>query len=129
MVDENGWVGWNMIGEKIGHNPFDRFTPGGWDDQLSCRFGAGPEVATDNVLDLAWAPIADESAGSAMAQLSDDGWERISVEQGEIFAQPDDGSGWADEEGYGAAYLFTSSDVRWAQLREYLDFIRPPADQ
>lgn len=127
MVEQNGWVGWNMVGQKIGHSPFDIFPSGAPDGQLSCRWGAGPEVATDNVLDLAWAPIEEHAAASAQAALAERGFEIIESSEGRYFALPTDHTGWADSDGYGEAYLFTPSDVRWAQTRDQLVHIRSGA--
>lgn len=128
-VVSNGWVGWNMLGQEIGHNPFEAIAPGGLEGQLSCRWGEGQDVPTDNVLDLGWAPLAGDSMEAAKQTLVAAGFERIQGEEGEFLALSGVESGQAvDEDGYAEAYLFTGSDVRWAASREYLSYIRPPAD-
>lgn len=125
-VAQNGWVGWNMVGEEIGHSPFDQFPDGAPTGQLSCRFGKGPEVATDNVLDLAWAPISGDAARAAQEALQQQGFQRIDVADGiQWSVRADDG--WADDEGWGQTYLFTDTDVRWAMIRDQLGYINPAA--
>jgi hypothetical protein len=126
VVASNGWVGWNMVGQEIGHSPFDIFPDGAPNGQLSCRFGKGPEVATDNVLDLAWAPIDEATARTAQQALADAGYQRIEAADGVQYALRADG-GWADEEGWGATYLFTGTDVRWAVVRDELPYLAPVA--
>ncbi|KTS70084.1 hypothetical protein NS206_02015 [Microbacterium testaceum] len=122
-----GWVGWNMVGQEIGHSPFDAFPGGAPVGQLSCRFGAGPDVATDNVLDLAWAPIDGSAATSAQEYLADAGFERLDVPEGVQWALRGESGGWADAEGWGQTYLFTGTDVRWAQVRDDLGHLQPAA--
>lgn len=123
-VERLGWVGWNMVGEAIGHSPFDEFPSGAPDGQLSCRWGEGPEIATDNVLDLAWAPIDAETAAGVQAHLADQGFEMIEAPEGTYYAVRSDATGWSDSEGFGQSYLFTGTDVRWAQVKEDLSLIR-----
>jgi hypothetical protein len=124
MAEQNGWVGWDMVGREIGYSPFDAFPEGAPAGQLSCRWGAGPEVATDNVLDLAWAPIDEATSERAQTKLAADGFERVVAPEGTYLAMRSDGQGWADAEGFGQAYLFTGDDVRWAQVRDQIRFIR-----
>lgn len=126
MVAANGWVGWNMVGQEIGHSPFDQFAGGAPEGQLSCRFGAGPEVATDNVLDLAWAPITPDAARAAQDALQQQGFQRIDVADGIQWSVRDEG-GWVDDEGWGQTFLFTDTDVRWAVIRDQLKYINPAA--
>jgi len=125
-VASNGWTGWNMVGQEIGHSPFDAFPGGAPAGQLSCRFGPGPDVPTDNVLDLAWAPIDAAEAQSAQKYLADSGFQRIDVPEGvEWSVRGQDG--WADDEGWGQTYLFTDTDVRWAMIRDQLAYLQPAA--
>jgi hypothetical protein len=124
MVADNGWVGWNMVGQAIGHSPFDQFPEGAPAGQLSCRFGAGPDVATDNVVDLGWAPIADDDAESAQKHLADAGFQRIDTPEGTQWSVHGE-AGWADADGWGQTYLFTGTDVRWALIRDQLAYLRP----
>lgn len=85
-----------------------------------CRWGAGPEVATDNIIDLAWARIDPYNAVSAMQHLEETGWARSET----------DASGatlfTSETSGPGGAFLFTPSDVRWAAYAEYLEYITSP---
>jgi hypothetical protein len=124
MMAENGWVGWNMVGEEIGHSPFDSFPGGAPTGQLSCRWGEGPEVATDNVLDLAWAPIDAASARRAQDALREEGFEQIDAPEGTYLALRAGTTDWSDDDGFAETYLFTDTDVRWAQVRSDLAFIR-----
>lgn len=121
---ETGWVGWNMVGQEIGHSPFDIFPSGAPDGQLSCRYGSGPDVPTDNVIDLAWAPVDAATSDAAQAALADAGYERINVTDGVQWALRAEGY-WADEEGFGTTYHFTGDEVRWAQIRDELSLILP----
>ncbi|MDQ1110700.1 hypothetical protein QE418_000148 [Microbacterium testaceum] len=126
-VSDNGWVGWNMVGQEIGHSPFDRFPDGAPTGQLSCRFGAGPEVATDNVIDLAWAPIDATTAAAAQRALEAEGFQRVDTADAVQWGmRPGDG-GWKDDDGWGQTYSFTGSEVRWAVVRSELDLLQPPA--
>ncbi|WP_148286428.1 hypothetical protein [Microbacterium sp. B19] len=126
QVTQNGWVGWNMAGDTTGHSPFDQFPDGAPKGQLSCRFGAGPDVPTDNVLDLAWAPIDSAASRAAQDALETRGFQRIEVPAGVEWALRGD-EGWADDEGWGQTFLFTGTDVRWAMIRNQLDYIKPAA--
>lgn len=125
-VADNGWIGWNMAGQTIGHSPFDVFPGGAPAGQLSCRFGAGPDVPTDNVLDLAWAPVDDTAAQAAQDALADAGYQRIDVTDGVQWAMRAE-DGWADDEGWGMTYHFTPGEVRWAVIRDELSLLRPAA--
>ncbi|MBW9110020.1 hypothetical protein JNB63_04360 [Microbacterium trichothecenolyticum] len=35
-------------------------------------------------------------------------------------------TGWADAEGYGASYLFTAQDGRWAMFKDELKYVKAP---
>jgi hypothetical protein len=123
-LDRLGWMGWNMVGQQIGHSPFDGFPGGAPAGQLSCRFGKGPEVATDNVLDLAWAPIDQTASQAAQEHLADVGFERIVAPEGVQWSVRGE-AGWADADGWGQTFLFTGSDVRWAMIRDELQYLQP----
>lgn len=127
MVTGNGWVGWDMIGDEIGHNPFAALAVGDLPGQLSCRWGAGPDVPTDNVLDLAWAPIDAEKAETAQGTLEERGWQRLPAETGVYLVAVAPLSEGGDEDGFGAVYHFTGRDVRWAQTRDHLAYLGAPA--
>lgn len=125
-VTGNGWVGWNTIGRQIGYNPFEALRPGGLERQLACRWGKGPDVATDNVLDIAWAPLAGDAVEKAKQKLVAAGYDRILTEGGEYLAWSSGELGYQDEYGYDSTYLFTGGDVRWAANRISLAHLRPP---
>lgn len=126
-LSDLGWIGWNMVGQEIGHSPFDVFPDGAPVGQLSCRFGKGPDVATDNVLDLAWAPIDGAAAQAAQTYLADAGFQRIDTPEGVEWAVRGEAGGWADADGWGQSYSFTDTDVRWAQVRDDLQYLQPAA--
>lgn len=120
LARSNGWIPWSTVDEPIGARPFDGFPGGVPEGHIVCRWGAGPEVATDNIVDLAWARIDPYNAVSAMQHLEETGWTR-----GET-----DASGatlfTSETSGPGGAFLFTPSDVRWAADAEHLDDITSP---
>ncbi|MFJ6652110.1 hypothetical protein ACIQLJ_04840 [Microbacterium sp. NPDC091313] len=122
-VERLGWVGWNMAGEAVGHSPFDDFPGGAPAGQLSCRWGAGPEVATDNVLDLAWAPIDDAAAAEAQVALQAAGFVSTQGDGGTLL-QVRGEAGWEDEQGFGQTYLFTPGEVRWGWFRDDIALLR-----
>lgn len=122
-VAQNGWVGWNTVDRQVGIRPLNGFPGGAPEGQLACRFGVGPDVGTDNVLDLVWAPITTDAANAAQEYLQSQGFERIDVADGvqwSVRAM----DGWGDAEGWGQTYLFTASDVRWVQIRDHLSYIK-----
>jgi len=125
-VSDNGWVGWNMVGREIGHSPFDRFPEGAPTGQLSCRFGAGPEVATDNVIDLAWAPIDATTAAAAQRALEAEGFQRVDTSDAVQWGMRSDDGSAKDDDGWGETYSFSGSEVRWAVVRSQLDLLQPP---
>ena len=73
MMASNGWVSWETQDQQIGARPFDVFPNGTPDGAIVCRWGADPNLATDNVIDLAWSPIDPESAVAAMDKLEERG--------------------------------------------------------
>ncbi|WP_396668152.1 hypothetical protein [Microbacterium sp. R86528] len=115
MMNENGFVSWETTGEQIGARPFDAFPDGPPADQIVCRWGDGPEVATDNVIDLAWAPLPSADQSGTQDYLISQGYTR----------SHDDATVLISVEG-GDGYLFTASDVRWAPRADYLQYIQSP---
>lgn len=113
-----------MVEQQAGYSPFDVFPDGAPAGQLSCRWGAGPDVATDNVVDLGWAPIEGEAASRAQEALTAAGYKQIVEPAGTYMTIPYDDATDQDTEDFGPTYLFTTSDVRYATTREQLDLIR-----
>ncbi|MBD3941664.1 hypothetical protein IF188_08155 [Microbacterium sp. NEAU-LLC] len=126
-VTENGWTSWQLPYEGVGGSPFDAFTSGAPAGSISCRWGEDPTLATDNVIDLAWAPIGPDAASAAQRQLEAEGYERIETTEGVYLAMRGE-DGWADEEGFAQAYLFTPDDVRWAMFKDELRFVQAPGE-
>ncbi|PTT20050.1 hypothetical protein DBR36_06490 [Microbacterium sp. HMWF026] len=123
---QQGWVSWNAAEEGVEFSPFDTFPGGAPAGQLSCRYGAGPDVATDNFFGLAWAPISGSAAQAAQEALAAAGYQRLDVDGSTQWAMA--GSpGYSDDEGWGETYQFSESDVRWVSIRNELQYFAPPA--
>lgn len=128
-LESNGWISWNTLDQDPSYSPFDILPAGAPEGALSCRWGQGPEVGTDNVYDLAWAPVDTATAGEAARALEADGYRRIETPEGTYLALPQDpATGYADEDGLGPSFLFTGTDMRWAATREDLGQIRIALD-
>ncbi len=125
IVAQNGWVSWETQDQTIGARPFDRFPDGAPVGQLLCRWGESPDIPTDNLIDLAWSPIASSAAAAAQESLVGEGYERIDAPEGMYLAMRS-AEGWADDEGYGDSYLFTDDDVRWAMTKADLAYVKAP---
>ncbi|MEV8266215.1 hypothetical protein [Microbacterium sp. NPDC076911] len=115
IMAENGFVSWETTDEQIGAQPFDAFPGGPPEDQIVCRWGEGQDIPTDNVIDLAWAPLAAGDQSGAQDYLVAQGYTRSNRDEGALFSI-DGGDG----------YLFTDSDVRWAPQADYLQYIQSP---
>jgi len=123
MMTENDWVSWS--GSDATGWPFGEFPGGAPAGHIACTWGADPNLATDNVITLAWAPIDAAGGADAQTYLEAAGFERINTTEGVYMAQRSE-TGWADAEGYGASYLFTAQDVRWAMFKEELKYVKAP---
>lgn len=115
MMTENDFVSWQTTDEQIGARPFDAFPGGPPEDQIVCRWGEAQDIPTDNVIDLAWAPLAAGDQSGAQDYLITQGYTRSDSDAGVLFTI----------EG-GDGYLFTDSDVRWAPQADYLQYIQAP---
>jgi hypothetical protein len=119
MTEESGSVSWQTQGEEIGARPFADFPGGAPEGQVICRWGEDPDLETDNVIDLAWAPMPAVEQADAQAMLTQRGYGREDGDAGVWFvASLDDG---------GDAYLFTDDDVRWSMSQEFVGYIDAPA--
>ncbi|MGA7148004.1 MAG: hypothetical protein WBX17_05900 [Microbacterium sp.] len=116
------WVSWSW---RDGASPFDEFPDGAPDGLVACTWGADPELGTDSVATLAWAPITSDAAAAAQTQLEAQGFDRIETLEGVYLAQKADPS-WADAEGYGSTYLFTDADVRYAMFKDEVGYVKAP---
>lgn len=127
MMAANGWVSWETQDQEIGVTPFDDFPNGRPEGALVCRWGADPNLATDNILDLAWAPIDPENAVAAMQRLEEQGFIRTETPDGVYLSVKGD-PGWADDEGWGTTYYFGIEDVRWAATKAETQYVKAPSD-
>jgi len=128
MMAANGWVSWETQDQQIGARPFDGFPNGTPEGATVCRWGEGPEVATDNIVDLAWSPIDPESAVAAMTRLEEEGFVRINAPEG-IYLAMTGPEGYTDAEGYGETYFFGFDDVRWAATKaDVTAYVKAPAE-
>ena len=125
MMAQNGWISWETQNEQIGARPFDRFPDGTPEGAIVCRWGESPDLATDNLIDLAWTPIGTDAATAAQQMLVAEGYQRVDAPEGVYLAMPATG-GPGDAEGFGDSYLFTADDVRWAMTKADLAYIKAP---
>ncbi|MFH8250304.1 hypothetical protein ACH3VR_08070 [Microbacterium sp. B2969] len=125
MMTENGWVSWETQSEQIGARPFDRFPGGAPAGHIVCRWGESPDLATDNIIDLAWSPIEPDAATAAQQLLVTEGYQSIDAPEGLYLAMTGAGT-FADDEGWGETYLFTADDVRWAMTKADVAYVKAP---
>lgn len=118
----NGWVSWSTDAGS----PLDAFPSGAPAGHLTCTWGADPDLVTDNVLTLAWAPIDEESAAAAQSSLLGQGYERVEATEGVYLVMR--GGPWVDADGFSDAYLFTGTDVRWAVVKDLLKLVKAPGE-
>ena len=129
MTASNGWVSWETQDQQIGARPFDAFPNGRPDGAIVCRWGEDPDLATDNIIDLAWSPIDPESAVAAMDDLEDQGFIRIDAPEG-IYLAMTGPEGYTDAEGYGETYFFGFDDVRWAATKaDVTAYVKAPTER
>jgi hypothetical protein len=126
MMASNGWVSWQTQNQQIGATPFNGFPNGTPEGAIVCRWGADPNLATDNIIDLAWTPIDPENAVAAMADLENEGYTRIEQPDGVYLAMPGE-PGYSDDEGWGPTYFFGFDDVRWAATKaDVTNYVKAP---
>ncbi|BDV30933.1 hypothetical protein [Microbacterium terricola] len=123
MMADQDWSVKDTAGEESGPKPFAIFPGGSPDGWIACRWGADPDAATDNIIDLAWAPFTTDQIDAAAAELADAGYQHIDGGAGVLYVYSDDSSAGPD----GDAYLFTQYDVRWAPSEELLAYIQSPS--
>lgn len=92
-----------------------------------CTAGADEDAAAEELIDLAWAPLTPTVATAAQKELAELGYERIESAEGVYFAMSGD-YGYGDAEGYAHTYLFTADDVRWANFKDHVKFVKAPDD-
>lgn len=128
MMTANGWVSWQTQDEAIGARPFDRFPNGAPDGAIVCRWGAGPAVATDDVIDLAWTLIDPENAVAAIDKLETEGFTRLDMADG-IYLAMAGPPGHTDADGWGETYYFGFDDVRWAATKaDVTNYVKAPTE-
>ena len=128
MMATGGWVSWETQDQQIGARPFDVFPNGSPEGAIVCRWGEDPQLATDNVIDLAWSPIDPESAVAAMDELEEQGFIRIDTPDG-IYLAMTGPAGFTDAEGYGETYFFGFDDVRWAATKaDVTAYVKAPTE-
>ena len=125
MMAQNAWISWETQNEQIGARPFERFPDATPEGAIVCRWGESPDLATDNLIDLAWTPIGTDAATAAQQMLVAEGYQRVDAPEGVYLAMPAT-SGPGDSEGFGDSYLFTADDVRWAMTKADLSYIKAP---
>ncbi len=121
MMADQEWSVKDTAGEESGPKPFAAFPGGSPDGWIACRWAADPDAATDNIIDLAWAPFTTDQIDAAAETLEDAGYEHIDGGAGVLYVFTDDSG--AD----GDAYLFTQFDVRWAMTEQQLSYIQSPS--
>jgi hypothetical protein len=128
MMAENGWISWTGRVPGVDWSPFEDFPTDPSAEGIVCTWGKDPDLATDNIITLAWAPISSVAATAAQEQLRADGYERIDAAEGTYLALVGEEGTPVDGEGYHTTYLFTGDDVRWAEFKEYVGFVIAPDD-
>ena len=123
----NGWVSWQTQDQATGARPFDAFPNGSPRGTIVCRWGSDPAAATDNIVDIAWAPIDPENAVAAMQKLSEEGYTRTDAPEG-VYLSLTGPEGYTDAEGWGETYYFTPDDVRWAATRADVTYVKSPTE-
>lgn len=121
QMAQNGWIPWETQDAQIGARPFDLFPGGAPEGQIICRWGESPDVATDTVIDLAWAPLDGDQTLAAQEVLVDAGYVREESVDGAWLTAPGEPGG--------DAYLFTGADVRWAITRELAAHVKAPEEE
>ncbi len=128
MMSSNGWISWETQDQLVGSQPFASFPNGPPSGQIICRWGADPDLATDNIIDLAWSPIDPENAVAAIQMLTEQGFTRTDAPEG-VYLSLTGPPGYTDAAGWGETYLFGMRDVRWAIMRQYVqDYVKAPTE-
>jgi hypothetical protein len=123
MMATNGWVSWETQGSV-----FDKFPNGRPTGAIGCRWGFDPDLGTDNVIDLAWAPIDPENAVAAMQMLDGEDYVRTDAAECIYYSRTGPG-GYVDADGWGDTFCFTDRDVRWAVTRtDVRMYVKAPTD-
>jgi hypothetical protein len=113
-----GWVSWER--EGVVDTTFGIFPGGTPAGAIVCFWGQGPDVPTDNIAVLGWAPLAADERDAAEQAVIDAGYsDRIDAPEGVYFVD-------TRSPGYDASYLFTNTDVRWADRKARLDDVQAP---
>lgn len=113
-------VGWTAKADvfRIGGTE----VPGG----IQCTWG-DYSVATDHVQVYGWAPIDEQEADQAQADLISEGWRREDVDSGTYITESADSAIATDDQGYGFTYFFGDGFVTLADTKQSLLLIDWPA--
>jgi len=124
VLQREGLTSWETDKEDIVQWAFGMFPGGIPDGSIFCFVGRGPDVATDNVLVVAWAPLDPEQIVAAEQAVVDAGVsQRVDTPEGTYFTIADPQG--PDDPGY----LFTESDVRWTPTKDDLAYIKAPGEE
>ena len=129
MMAANGWVSWETQDQQIGARPFDSFPNGRPDGAIVCRWGESPDVATDNIIDLAWSPIDPESAVAAMDELEEAGLSSASTPPEGVYLAMPGPRDTPTPKATATTYLFGFDDVRWAATKaDVTAYVKAPTE-
>lgn len=92
---------------------------------VQCTWG-DYTVATDHVQIFGWAPITEDEADSAQAELVSSGWSRESTDTGIYVTESEETALATDAEGYGLTYLFGEGWVKYADTKQGLLLVEWP---
>lgn len=94
-------------------------------DGLWCVWG-DYSIATDNVAIYGWAPITDQGAAEARAELLANGWQLIEDAGGDYFTVDPSFALQPDSDGYGMTYRFGDGWVIVSDTKQGLSLIQIP---
>ena len=89
------------------------------DKGLICTW-ANYSVASGNLMEFGWAPLAADKAETIAAQLEQEGWRREPAESGFYITQDPARAITTDDKGYGMTYQFGDGWVAVSDTKQYL---------
>ena len=97
-------------------------------DGIGCTWADYDAPASDNLLIFGWAPISDQLANTAQAELIANGWLREDLGDTILITEDPQYAIATDSEGYGLSYEFGDGWVKFATNKQGLILIEwPPA--
>ncbi|MBN9153049.1 MAG: hypothetical protein J0I70_12505 [Microbacterium sp.] len=128
FLSEMATAGWVPVAVPDSSS-FDGFPGGRPSRSISCTWSADPTVGTDNVAIRAWAAIDPATASAAIQHYVDAGWIRVDAPEGTYVGVKGDGGPVSpDAEGFNETYLFTKTDVRFADSKASLKDVKAPTE-